>query len=209
MLSWSERSRSAVHAAKRNWRGQHPFSRRVRRDYMAHSSSRLHDFAAEPPAHYRLVSGHDLFRRRGLGGLYRRDACARALNATGDRGVRYHDGSGPGSFLLVGQSDISPGADKIMSARPAAGVKAGRLAAREAGRLDARGSRRAKIGGGLVACRSHLRTTRQGSSPRRGRDGESGSGERGSEVEPGRAERGSPKQSSRSAKRKGIIYFTT
>ena len=44
------------------WCGQHPFSRRVRRGYMAHSSSCLDDLAAEPPAHYRLVSGHDLFR---------------------------------------------------------------------------------------------------------------------------------------------------
>jgi hypothetical protein len=139
----------------------------------------LNEFAAEPPAHYRLVSGHDLFRRRGLCRLYRRDACARRLKAIGDGGVRYHDGSGLGSFLLVRQErHFSRSRQDRVGApgRARQGRPFGRPAPR--GRLDARGSRHAKIGGGLVACRSHLRTTRRGSSPRRGRDGESGSGER-------------------------------
>jgi hypothetical protein len=55
-------------------------------------------------------------------------------------------------FSWWDKSDISPGADKIASARPTTPVKAGLLAAPQ-GRLDRCGSWRAKIGRGLlVSC---------------------------------------------------------
>jgi hypothetical protein len=52
-------------------------------------------------------------------------------------------------FSWWDKSDISPGADKIVSARPAARVKAGTWPPAKRGRLVARRSRRAKIGRGL------------------------------------------------------------
>jgi hypothetical protein len=109
----------------------------------------LNDFAAEPPAHYRLVSGHDLFRRRGLVGLYRRDSRPGRLNAIGDRGVQRNDALGHGSFLLVGQKRHFSRSRQDRVGAPGCAGQGRHLAAREAGRLVARRSRRAKIGRGL------------------------------------------------------------
>jgi hypothetical protein len=84
----------------------------------------------------------------------------------------------------------SSGADTLACARPAARVKAGRLAARAAGCLDARGSRRARIERGLVRVVPWDigEPGEKGSSPegtrRRSRLGRSGR-----EVEPGRGMR--------------------
>ena len=73
----------------------------------------------------------------------------------------------------------SPGADAFTRSRPAARVKAGRLAARAAGCLDARGSRRAKIRARL-GCVVSWDIGEPGERDRhpKGREGEAGSGER-------------------------------
>jgi len=122
------------------------FPGRVRQSYMAHSSSCLHDFAAEPPAHDRLVSGHDLFRRRGLSRLYRRKLRRPQFNTSGDRGHLRDDGWGPGFFPLVRRERHFPRSRHVRVCAPdraGQGRQLGRPALR--GRLDARGLRRARI----------------------------------------------------------------
>ena len=59
-MSWAEGSRRAVRTAVGKWCWQRPVSRRVRRGYMASLSLCVDDLTAEPPAHCRLVSDHDL-----------------------------------------------------------------------------------------------------------------------------------------------------
>jgi hypothetical protein len=85
-----------------------------------------------------------------------------------------------GHFPWWDEGDISPGADKIESARTAASVKAGRTAARNAGRLDGRGRVRATLGVVAIAryqladvvgiCAATI-VTRQGRDPRTGERG--------------------------------------
>ena len=89
-------------------------------------------------------------------------------------------------FPLVGHGFATfPRADAFTRPRPAARVKAGRLAALVVGRLDGRGSRRGRIGRSLVAsCHGTFENQAKGMEARKGGDGEGNSGER-SEVEPG------------------------
>jgi hypothetical protein len=93
----------------------------------------------EPPAHCRLVSDHDLFEIVAL------LDCTVSMTARLDRG-RGERCCCPGhSFGETEASTFPRSRHAIACARTVAAVKAGQSAARFAGRLDGRGSRRAKI----------------------------------------------------------------
>lgn len=70
-------------------------------------------------------------------------------NTIGDRGVQRNDALGLGSFLLVGQKRHFSRSRQDRVGAPGCAGQGRHLAAREAGRLVARRSRRAKIGRGL------------------------------------------------------------
>jgi hypothetical protein len=81
------------------------------------------DRTTEPPAHYRLVSGHDLFEIVAFS-----DCTASHHRSSGGPRWREHTPSRSlflRSFPLVRQRDIPSGADALGRARPAELVKAG------------------------------------------------------------------------------------
>jgi hypothetical protein len=142
-----------VRAATWNWRGQHPFSRK--------GAPGLHG-AFVIFTCMTLLPNPPLTTGSFLATIFFEDVawldCTAEIRA---RGGSTRSGIGESNVMTLrhsvhfswwDKSDISPGADKIASARPAARVKAGRLAAPLCGvALTGRGSWRAKIGVDLVA----------------------------------------------------------